>query len=159
MNYLIYRDIVKHHISLDKSWLSFIRTSTTVTCACAFQGGNDYEIYSDPRTIGHEVSSPEETQQLCQKLFFSWLQNWAHGEITISHFKSEGWRWMQLYWEEGPMRVFVFWGGSFWQKLSWPVNLLLTVTCYSWLWAELCSLFSLGCFCPFSQAFIMILIS
>ncbi|XP_029307334.1 phosphomannomutase 2 isoform X1 [Cottoperca gobio] len=34
-------------------------------------GGNDYEIYCDPRTIGHEVSSPEETQQLCQQLFFS----------------------------------------------------------------------------------------
>lgn len=34
-------------------------------------GGNDYEIYSDPRTTGHEVSCPEETQQLCQQLFFS----------------------------------------------------------------------------------------
>uniref|UniRef100_A0A3Q1H5Z8 Phosphomannomutase n=1 Tax=Acanthochromis polyacanthus TaxID=80966 RepID=A0A3Q1H5Z8_9TELE len=34
-------------------------------------GGNDYEIYSDPRTIGHEVSSPEETLQLCRQLFFS----------------------------------------------------------------------------------------
>lgn len=34
-------------------------------------GGNDYEIYSDPRTIGHEVSSPEETLTLCEKLFFS----------------------------------------------------------------------------------------
>uniref|UniRef100_A0AAQ4QYH2 Phosphomannomutase n=1 Tax=Gasterosteus aculeatus aculeatus TaxID=481459 RepID=A0AAQ4QYH2_GASAC len=33
-------------------------------------GGNDYEIYSDPRTIGHEVSCPEETQQLCQQLSF-----------------------------------------------------------------------------------------
>ncbi|XP_028999939.1 phosphomannomutase 2 [Betta splendens] len=34
-------------------------------------GGNDYEIFCDPRTIGHEVSRPEETQQLCQNLFFS----------------------------------------------------------------------------------------
>uniref|UniRef100_A0A3Q4BGA3 Phosphomannomutase n=1 Tax=Mola mola TaxID=94237 RepID=A0A3Q4BGA3_MOLML len=34
-------------------------------------GGNDYEIYSDPRTIGHEVSCPEDTRQLCQQLFFS----------------------------------------------------------------------------------------
>ncbi|KAI4832094.1 hypothetical protein KUCAC02_015075 [Chaenocephalus aceratus] len=34
-------------------------------------GGNDYEIYSDPRTMGHVVSSPEETQRLCQQLFFS----------------------------------------------------------------------------------------
>lgn len=37
-----------------------------------WQGGNDYEIYCDPRTIGHEVSCPEETRQLCQQLFFSW---------------------------------------------------------------------------------------
>uniref|UniRef100_A0A3Q3L821 Phosphomannomutase n=2 Tax=Mastacembelus armatus TaxID=205130 RepID=A0A3Q3L821_9TELE len=34
-------------------------------------GGNDYEIYCDPRTIGHEVSSPEQTRQLCQQLFIS----------------------------------------------------------------------------------------
>lgn len=34
-------------------------------------GGNDYEIYSDARTIGHEVSSPEETLKQCQDLFFS----------------------------------------------------------------------------------------
>ncbi|XP_056136154.1 phosphomannomutase 2 [Lampris incognitus] len=34
-------------------------------------GGNDFEIYSDPRTIGHEVSSPEDTKSLCQQLFFS----------------------------------------------------------------------------------------
>lgn len=34
-------------------------------------GGNDYEIYSDPRTIGHEVSCPEDTRQLCEQLFFS----------------------------------------------------------------------------------------
>uniref|UniRef100_A0A3Q3X862 Phosphomannomutase n=1 Tax=Mola mola TaxID=94237 RepID=A0A3Q3X862_MOLML len=34
-------------------------------------GGNDYEIYCDPRTIGHEVSCPEDTRRLCQQLFFS----------------------------------------------------------------------------------------
>ncbi|XP_077461360.1 phosphomannomutase 2 [Stigmatopora argus] len=34
-------------------------------------GGNDYEIYCDPRTVGHEVTCPEETQKLCQQLFFS----------------------------------------------------------------------------------------
>ncbi len=35
------------------------------------QGGNDYEIFADPRTIGHEVKSPEDTQKICKKLFFS----------------------------------------------------------------------------------------
>ncbi|XP_061628092.1 phosphomannomutase 2 isoform X1 [Phyllopteryx taeniolatus] len=34
-------------------------------------GGNDYEIYCDPRTIGHEVTCPDETEKLCQQLFFS----------------------------------------------------------------------------------------
>ncbi|XP_062865868.1 phosphomannomutase 2 [Trichomycterus rosablanca] len=34
-------------------------------------GGNDYEIYTDPRTIGHEVKSPDDTQRICQELFFS----------------------------------------------------------------------------------------
>ncbi|XP_034043501.1 phosphomannomutase 2 [Thalassophryne amazonica] len=33
-------------------------------------GGNDYEIYSDPRTIGHAVTCPEDTQSLCEELFF-----------------------------------------------------------------------------------------
>ncbi|MBN3280765.1 PMM2 Phosphomannomutase, partial [Polyodon spathula] len=31
---------------------------------------NDYEIYADPRTTGHEVSSPEDSQRLCEELFF-----------------------------------------------------------------------------------------
>uniref|UniRef100_A0AAY4C3X3 Phosphomannomutase n=3 Tax=Denticeps clupeoides TaxID=299321 RepID=A0AAY4C3X3_9TELE len=34
-------------------------------------GGNDHEIYSDPRTVGHAVSCPEDTQRICQELFFS----------------------------------------------------------------------------------------
>ncbi|XP_051939775.1 phosphomannomutase 2 [Hippocampus zosterae] len=34
-------------------------------------GGNDYEIYCDSRTIGHEVTCPDETITLCQELFFS----------------------------------------------------------------------------------------
>ncbi|XP_077133481.1 phosphomannomutase 1 [Ranitomeya variabilis] len=34
-------------------------------------GGNDYEIYTDPRTVGHTVVSPEDTVRRCRKLFFS----------------------------------------------------------------------------------------
>ena len=33
------------------------------------QGGNDYEIFMDPRTIGHTVVSPENTLQLLKELF------------------------------------------------------------------------------------------
>ena len=35
-----------------------------------FEGGNDFEIYEDDRTIGHAVTSPEHTEQLCRELFF-----------------------------------------------------------------------------------------
>ncbi|XP_071368766.1 phosphomannomutase 2 isoform X2 [Centroberyx affinis] len=34
-------------------------------------GGNDYEIYSDPRTMGHAVKCPLETRRVCDQLFFS----------------------------------------------------------------------------------------
>ena len=36
-----------------------------------FEGGNDYEIFSHERTIGHTVTSPEDTKEQCTKLFMS----------------------------------------------------------------------------------------
>uniref|UniRef100_A0A3B3DNV0 Phosphomannomutase n=1 Tax=Oryzias melastigma TaxID=30732 RepID=A0A3B3DNV0_ORYME len=33
-------------------------------------GGNDYEIFNDPRTIGFTVYSPQDTARLCRELFF-----------------------------------------------------------------------------------------
>ncbi|KAF2474501.1 phosphomannomutase-like protein [Lindgomyces ingoldianus] len=36
----------------------------------AFEGGNDWEIYSDPRTIGHKVEGPEDTMAQIKELFF-----------------------------------------------------------------------------------------
>lgn len=35
-----------------------------------FAGGNDYEIYTDPRTIGYAVTSPQHTQQIIKQLNF-----------------------------------------------------------------------------------------
>ncbi|KAJ7675466.1 eukaryotic phosphomannomutase [Mycena rosella] len=35
------------------------------------EGGNDYEIYSDPRTIGHSVTSPEDTIRLLKESFLA----------------------------------------------------------------------------------------
>lgn len=32
-------------------------------------GGNDYEIYSDPRTIGHRVDSPTDTRRILSEIF------------------------------------------------------------------------------------------
>lgn len=33
------------------------------------QGGNDYEIYEDPRTIGHTVTDPSDTLRQLKELF------------------------------------------------------------------------------------------
>lgn len=35
----------------------------------AYQGGNDWEIYSDERTIGHSVTSPEDTMKQLKEIF------------------------------------------------------------------------------------------
>lgn len=119
-----------------------VRMYTRVTLLCAFQGGNDYEIYCDPRTIGHEVSSPEETHQLCQEIFFSWLQIWPHGDITISHFKPRRMK-VDAVILGRKTYGYLYGGVSFWQKLSWPGNVLLSSSCYSWfIRAELHWLFS-----------------
>ncbi|KAJ2905345.1 uncharacterized protein MKZ38_005644 [Zalerion maritima] len=34
-----------------------------------FEGGNDYEIYEDPRTIGHAVKNPDDTMKQLRELF------------------------------------------------------------------------------------------
>ncbi|KAF8472069.1 eukaryotic phosphomannomutase [Kalaharituber pfeilii] len=34
-----------------------------------YKGGNDYQIYEDPRTIGHSVTNPEDTIAQLKKLF------------------------------------------------------------------------------------------
>jgi len=36
-----------------------------------YKGGNDYEIFSDPRTIGHAVQNPADTIRMLKELFFS----------------------------------------------------------------------------------------
>jgi phosphomannomutase len=34
-----------------------------------YPGGNDYEIYEDPRTIGHRVTDPDDTMKQLKELF------------------------------------------------------------------------------------------
>ncbi|KAH3679847.1 hypothetical protein WICMUC_000590 [Wickerhamomyces mucosus] len=36
----------------------------------SYKGGNDYEIYTDERTIGHAVQSPADTVRILKELFF-----------------------------------------------------------------------------------------
>lgn len=38
-----------------------------------FEGGNDFEIFSHERTIGHTVTSPDDTRVQCEKLFMDAL--------------------------------------------------------------------------------------
>jgi len=33
------------------------------------QGGNDHEIFTDPRTVGYTVTAPEDTRRICEELF------------------------------------------------------------------------------------------
>jgi len=35
------------------------------------QGGNDYEIFNDPRTIGHQVKNPDDTRKKLEELFLN----------------------------------------------------------------------------------------
>lgn len=35
-----------------------------------YKGGNDYEIYTDSRVIGHAVTSPDDTAKTLKELFF-----------------------------------------------------------------------------------------
>lgn len=34
-----------------------------------FEGGNDYEIFTHPRVLGHTVTSPDDTKAQCTTLF------------------------------------------------------------------------------------------
>lgn len=36
-----------------------------------FQGGNDYEIFTSEKTLGHTVTSPDDTRKQCTELFMS----------------------------------------------------------------------------------------
>ena len=36
-----------------------------------YEGGNDFEIFSAERTIGHTVVSPQDTMEQCTKIFLS----------------------------------------------------------------------------------------
>lgn len=36
-----------------------------------YEGGNDYEIYTSDRTVGHSVKTPEDTMRICKELFLS----------------------------------------------------------------------------------------
>lgn len=51
----IERDFTKIHFFGDKT----------------YKGGNDFEIFSSSKTIGHTVTSPEDTHKQCEDLFFA----------------------------------------------------------------------------------------
>lgn len=62
--------------------VSCVQWVTCQVCSVWPQGGNDYEIFEDPRTIGFTVYSPEDTARLCRELFYNAPPNeswWPRG--------------------------------------------------------------------------------
>lgn len=46
------------------------------------QGGNDFEIFSSPKTLGHTVNSPVDTIGQCRELFIKPQQEVLHGSVS-----------------------------------------------------------------------------
>lgn len=46
------------------------------------QGGNDYEIFSSPKTLGHSVNSPVDTIAQCRELFITPAQGVLHNSTS-----------------------------------------------------------------------------
>ncbi|KAL3154462.1 hypothetical protein ABBQ32_013927 [Trebouxia sp. C0010 RCD-2024] len=44
-----------------------------------YEGGNDFEIFSSPKTLGHTVNSPVDTIKQCRELFIKPQQEVLHG--------------------------------------------------------------------------------
>jgi phosphomannomutase len=52
-----------------KVWFSTWFQVATFGLNVYVQGGNDFEIFSDPRTIGHSVENPKQTADILRQLF------------------------------------------------------------------------------------------
>lgn len=51
--------------------VDFVTRSNFIPLIISVKGGNDYEIFSDPRTVGHTVKNPADTMRICTELFLS----------------------------------------------------------------------------------------
>lgn len=79
-----------------------IQKSVVACSNCQFrfiilQGGNDYEIFEDPRTIGFTVYSPEDTARLCGEIFFNTPPNESWLEIERRATSSQALTLLPLY--------------------------------------------------------------
>lgn len=63
------------HVALDCT-MPFVSTCVAV------QGGNDFEIFSSPKTLGHTVNSPIDTIGQCRELFIKPQQEVLHGSTS-----------------------------------------------------------------------------
>lgn len=52
-------------------WISLLVYADLQYCllCCCVQGGNDFEIFTSEKTVGHTVTSPDDTQKQCTDLF------------------------------------------------------------------------------------------
>jgi hypothetical protein len=61
------RTSIRRQTPRQTRWLTSPRRSSSRPV----QGGNDYEIFEDERTIGHAVTCPEDTMKLLNELFLA----------------------------------------------------------------------------------------
>lgn len=52
-------------------------------------GGNDYELYIDPRVIGHKVTSPKDTEATLKSLFITPLDNKSSNTNNVNDLIDE----------------------------------------------------------------------
>jgi phosphomannomutase len=67
-------DFEEIHFFGDKTYkvrVEVLTTQNLVHLPICAKGGNDYEIFSDARTVGHIVESPADTIRICKELFLS----------------------------------------------------------------------------------------
>ncbi|KAG5589511.1 hypothetical protein H5410_040025 [Solanum commersonii] len=58
-------------VSLLKEKFAYFNLTFSIGGQISFDGGNDHEIYEYERTVGHTVTSPEETLKQCYVLFLN----------------------------------------------------------------------------------------
>jgi phosphomannomutase len=59
------------HFFGDKTYKVRVRGGLCAAIAHRSQGGNDYEIFMDERTVGHSVTDPDHTLKILKEMFFS----------------------------------------------------------------------------------------
>lgn len=112
---------------------------TAIFVVSPLQGGNDYEIFNDPRTIGFTVYSPSDTVRLCRELFLTdsppecWRPRCEHRLPRLLHHLprgpdhgtglgaptcAQGWRWTDVTTDLSCVLILLLWK----QMIGWGLR-------------------------------------